>query len=135
MIPQSNLENVTTIEEKLQPSKTYKLDYANNKIEGFTNGLEAIKQAVYKILDTERYEYLIYSFNYGVEFDVLIGQDELFVRADLKRRIEEALKQDDRIIRITNLSMVKGNEADSLVVVFDVETTEGSISVERMVRT
>nr|WP_313785006.1 DUF2634 domain-containing protein [Paenibacillus larvae] len=38
------------------------------------DGLEAIRQAVHKILHTERYEHLIYSPDYGSELTGLIGQ-------------------------------------------------------------
>lgn len=51
------------------PSYTYKLD--DTRVRGYVDGSEAVKQAVYKILMTERYKYIIYGFNYGVELDRL----------------------------------------------------------------
>ena len=41
---------------------TYRL--GDESIEGKTEGIEAIKQAIYKILLTERFEYEIYDDNY-----------------------------------------------------------------------
>lgn len=67
---------------------------------GSCDGLEAIKQAVYLILNVERYRYVIYSSNYGVEFDDLLGKPVPYVLPELKRRIEEALTQDDRITSV-----------------------------------
>lgn len=33
-----------------------------------------MKQAIYKILQTERFEYLIYSWNYGIELNAVVGK-------------------------------------------------------------
>lgn len=76
-------------------SRTYKA--APAKIEGFVDGLEALRQAIYKILATEQYEYPIYSFNYGIAWKALIGKERPYVRAEMKRMIQEALLRDDRI--------------------------------------
>ena len=80
-----------------QPTKTYKLDIEKNIIVGYCDGIEALKQAIYKILNTERYDYLIYSWNYGVEIKNLIGEETTLVITELERIIKEALMQDDRI--------------------------------------
>ena len=58
MIPEINngLQNDFTIET--QPNRTYSLVTG-----GVIDGLDAVKQAIYCILNTERYEYLIYSWN------------------------------------------------------------------------
>lgn len=78
------------------PSLTYRLneDYT---ISGLIDGSEAIRQAVEKILRTERYENLVYSWDYGSEMNDLSGQEIEYVIPELKRRIQEALEQDDRI--------------------------------------
>ena len=44
-----------------QPSFTYKMQTEDNFVRGYTDGLEAVKQAIYKIIMTERYQYVIYS--------------------------------------------------------------------------
>lgn len=85
-----------------QPSVTHKLDTERNKIIGYVNGREAYKQAVYKILNTERYEYVIYSWNYGVELKELIGMPIYYVIPELERRITEAIEQDDRTVSVSN---------------------------------
>lgn len=83
------------LREQTFESKTYKI--SNDKIEGFVDDLEALKQAIYKILGTEQYEYPIYSFDYGVSWKELIGQERAYVRAELKRMIQEALLLDNRV--------------------------------------
>src|SRR5690606_29056146 len=93
------------VEEEQQPSLTYGIDFEKGRIIGMIDGLEAVKQAVFLILRTERYRYLIYSTDYGSELEGLIGRDSLFVQSELKRRIREALMQDDRIEDVTNFNI------------------------------
>lgn len=85
-----------------QPSFTYKLDTERNRVVGYVNGREAYKQAIYKILNTERYEYVIYSWNYGVELKDLIGMPIYYVVPELERRITEAIEADDRTVSVSN---------------------------------
>lgn len=115
-----------------QPNLTYKIDFEKRRIVGMVDGLEAIKQAVYLILRTERYEYLIYSDNYGSEFRGLIGMEPAFIQSELKRRITEALTQDDRIEDVTNFETeING---DSATVRFTVVTNLSNFTVEQEVR-
>ncbi|WP_367567742.1 DUF2634 domain-containing protein [Lacrimispora sp.] len=83
------------LQEQAYESKTYKL--SEDKIEGFTDELEALKQAVFKVLSTEQYEYPVYGFDYGIAWKDLIGQERPYVRAELKRMVQEALMRDNRI--------------------------------------
>lgn len=85
-----------------EPSYTHKLNIERNKVVGYVDGSEAYKQAIYKILNTERYEYVIYSWNYGVEFKDLIGESIYYVVPELERRITEAIMQDDRTVAVSN---------------------------------
>src|SRR5690606_18403676 len=93
------------LEEEQQPSLTFGIDFERGRIRGMIDELEAIKQAVFLILQTERYRYLIYSDDYGSELEGLIGRDPLFVQSEIKRRIREALMQDDRIEDVTNFRL------------------------------
>ena len=110
-------------------SKTYKINLEEKRIIGKVDGLEAVKQAVYKILHTERFSCLIYSWDYGVEFDQLIGKDYEFIVGDLQRRIEEALLQDDRIKAIEDVKISK-QEKSSISVSFVVVSKFGNIPTE-----
>ena len=65
-------------------------------------GNEAIKVWVYKALLVPRYQYLIYSWNYGSELMDLIGKaytPEL-TKSEAKRYIEEALKINPYILDV-----------------------------------
>ena len=89
------------IEETIYPTKTYKINVDANRIDGYTDELDAIIQTIYLILNTERYEYIIYSWDYGVELVDLYGKPIPYVIAILERRITDALIQDDRISEVT----------------------------------
>ena len=128
MIPEYS-ENM--INQERQPSKTYKIDFEAGKIAGFADGLDAVRQAVYKILNTERFEYIIYSHNYGREFKDLYGKPRYFVYAELERRIKEALLWDDRITSVSGFSFQ--NKGDSVFVQFTVDSVFGQAELESVV--
>lgn len=90
--------------------KTYNLE---NMSGGgiFINEREAIRQAVVKILNTERFRYPIYSTDYGIELDDLFGKDCDYVCVELERRISEALLADNRIVRVSGFRFVQGKNA------------------------
>lgn len=126
MIPIIN--DIIEIEETTQPSYTYYLDIENNRIRGYVDELDSVKQAIYLILNTERYVWLIYSWNYGREFDNLIGQPMDLVLPELKRLIGEALTQDDRITGVDNFAFVTGKK--SIHVTFTAYTIYGEVEIE-----
>lgn len=104
MIPTTNAILNEKIVIKTMPSKNYKMHFDEGTINGYRDELDAMKQVVYKILDTERYQYLIYSWNFGVELSDLFGQPVSYVCGELERRIKEALVQDDRINSVDSFS-------------------------------
>jgi hypothetical protein len=117
------------ITEDAETNKTYKL--SNDKIQGYTDNLTALQQAIYKVLNTEKYEHAIYSFSYGIELDNLIGKDPAYARIELKRRIQECLLQDDRITRVDNFKFnVTG---DAMLCTFDVVSIYGEITIMKEV--
>lgn len=128
MKPQGGTLQNTPVQEQEQPTCTWLVDWDKKRIVGMTDGLDALKQAVFCILQTERFEYLIYSFNYGHELKTLIGRSPSYVESEINRMITEALTQDDRIEGISNLKIeVNG---DNLLAQFDVITTAGRFEQE-----
>lgn len=95
------------------PTRTYNLDLVKGRCGGFIDGQKAMEQAIFKVLNTVRFKHLIYTDNYG--FENMIGYDELYVRGDLGRRIQEALLQDERITSLSNLSIEFVTKDDVLV--------------------
>ena len=53
----------------IYPSKTYYMNLEKYRIQGNTDDIEAMPQAIFCILNTERGKYLAYSNNYGVELE------------------------------------------------------------------
>ncbi|MDQ7096372.1 DUF2634 domain-containing protein [Desulfosporosinus sp. PR] len=131
MIPTGGSISNGVIEETVQPSLTWKLDVEKQRIIGSLDGLEAVKQAALKILQTPRFCYLIYTANYGSELETLIGMNQVFVKSEAARMIREALTQDDRITSVENVVItVMG---DSLLIEFIVVSTYGEFEMVREV--
>ena len=92
-------QNIQTVEI---PTNTYRIIIDKDRVSGEADGLEAMRQAVYLILSTERYAYPVYSWNYGVELKDLFGQPTTYVEAVLEYRIRDALMADERITDVRN---------------------------------
>ena len=131
MIPSTNTILSTSLKVEKQPTKTYKIIIENNVINGFCDNLEAMKQSVYKILNTERYENIMYSWNYGIELQDLFGEPVNYVISELQRRITEALVQDDRIQSVDGFEYQIDRKTVSLT--FVVHTIFGDIQSEKVV--
>lgn len=131
MIPNTNSDFTNDFVFEEPSSTTFKLDIDGNKIQGFTDNLEAMKQAVYLILNTERYNYLIFSWNYGIELSDLFGKSVKFVMIELERRIKEALLQDSRIKSVENFEAT--HKRNKVYCTFKVVTIYGDIEAERTV--
>lgn len=104
MLPtEYNDDLVQDFEIETQPTRTYALRFDGYPCSGGKlDGLEAMKQAIFLILQTERFQYAIYSWNYGIE--------------------------DDRVLSVEQFSFTKGKR--SLLVKFTVTTTEGDVESE-----
>lgn len=125
-------EVIADLEEELTPTKTYKLDFETKRITGSIDGVEAIRQYVYKVLETERASFAIYGtndgINYGVELERFIGKPFSFISSDIERTISEALLQDERVLSINDFSIGEPIE-DTLSVSFTVTTLYGDINI------
>lgn len=132
MIPKFDVV-VSNIENSVQSSKTYKLDSFNGRITRKIDELESIKQAVFKILQTERFENVIYDANYGVELIGFIGKPKDFVKNDIERTIKDAILADERILNIESFNIIDENK-DKLEIEFKVNSIFGNIDFESVVR-
>lgn len=128
MIPASELDSLEIVEE-IETTRTYK--FIEDKLSGYVDDLEALEQAIYKVLSTERYEYPIYSFSYGIELENLIGKDPDYVKIEIKRRIEECLLEDERIEEVNNFKFTQ--DGDLLKCSFNVQSIYGGISITKEV--
>ncbi len=129
--PVFDVEN--ELEEEKEPTLTYRVRLDNADIFGKTDEIEAMKQAIYKIISTERYHHEIYSWNYGIELNDLFGKPKSYIRSEIVRRFEEALLQDDRVTALKDIS-VTFEKRGTVSIFFTAETTVGTLPVERVVR-
>ncbi|WP_288847188.1 DUF2634 domain-containing protein [uncultured Sneathia sp.] len=129
MIPENN---TTDIEIVTLSDKTQKLYYKTDDIKGYIDKREAVQQAIVKMLNTNRYHYIIYSWDYGLELEDLIGKNMSYVIPEIKRRIIEAIEQDDRVERIYDFKFEKINK-ESILVTFIVDTIFGKLEIAKEV--
>nr|DAX70187.1 MAG TPA: Protein of unknown function (DUF2634) [Caudoviricetes sp.] len=119
MIPEIKTSADITVKEL--PTKTYRMElYDGSYIQDFIDNQKAMEQAIYKIIRTERYKYIVYSWNYGIELEDLFGMPVEYCVAELERRISEALLQDNRITAVHSFE-------------FDTESERGTVLIKRFI--
>lgn len=127
MLPQSTaLDGSYTLTESTDT--TYRMDTESLTIQGLCGGKEAVKQAVYKLLMTEKDTYIIYDKNYGIKLKDLYGTDMGYVRAVIRLRLEEAFKNDERILRIKSFCTLA--QKSRLTVDMSLDTVYGEVSIK-----
>ena len=115
------------LEESAELSdKTFLLNFENNRIQGNIKELEAVKQSIICMLETERYAYLIHTWQYGASIEQYIGQSYDYVTADIGREIKETLMTDDRVVDVYGFKFEQIGE--NLKVNFEVNTVYGIVS-------
>ena len=124
MIPKLALPDGNELKRTVAPSRTYKLDLSSQRIAGMVDGVGAVAQMVYKVLCTERYAWLIYDWDYGMELEQYLGQNMDYVAADFHQSVIDALLVDDRIVDVHNFCFRK-EQIDAVQVEFTVSSTEG----------
>lgn len=126
-IEDDELESDFELED--EPSYTYAMKIPDDEVSesrfvGKVDDVEAKEQAIMKILNTERYEYEIYSWDYGIELKDLYGMDIPYVMSELKVRIVDAITADDRFESVDNFT-VKQVDKHTIHCTFTVTTTDG----------
>jgi len=116
-----------------ETSKTYAIKNIkdNFRIKSNVDEIEAVKQTIYLTLSIERYDYIMFSWDYGIELSELFGREKEYVIPELSRRITEALIQDDRINSVDNFNFKV--EKNIYTVSFEVSTIYGSINITKEV--
>lgn len=109
------------------PSKTFKADFQKSIIKGYIDEVQSLVQAIYKIFMTRRYAFAIYDWNYGIEIDDLLGMPKAYIKAEVERRIKDALSTDDRIEEVYEFNFFDiANDRCSLEVQFIVKSIFGN---------
>ncbi len=94
-------------------------------------GKEAVKIWIWKIFQTPRYRYLIYSWDYGHELELLTGRSysKAILRAEAERLVTEAIwpTLNGYVTGIRNL--VVSTDRDILEIKFLADTPYGEVEV------
>jgi len=99
-----------------------------------TEGLEALKVWVQKILKTEKFKFKIYETGevdeYGATLLDLVnsGHSRAFIQAEIQREITEALKRNSEILSIDSFNFSRDKR--TLIVNFEVNSIYGTIEQE-----
>lgn len=121
-------EEIEELEEELKPPKEYGIDFETGQLTGeVVEGKEAIRVWIWLVLQTPRYRYYIYTWDYGNEFEDLIGQayTEEYIEAEAQRMTEDCLLVNENIQSITEFSA--SMESDTLTISFTANTIYGDI--------
>ena len=92
-------------------------------------GNEGIKVWIYKAIKTNRYEFEIYTWDYGSEIESLLGKGFQigFIKSETKRYIEEALIVNPYITQINKIDI--DFNTDVLTAYVDLETVYGRLNM------
>lgn len=121
--------------EELPLFKEYAWDIENNKFileDGkfkIVEKDEALKIWIWKALKTVRYRYIAYSWNYGQEYETLIGKglSAAALKLEVERYIKEAILINPYIKDIYNLNIVV--DGSKLNIDFTVSTVYGEVDI------
>lgn len=132
MIPQTENDLRQDFSFESLPDKTFRLHPDTDRVAGTVEQIQALQQTIYLILNTERYEWLIHSWDYGVELQDLIGKDTEYCMPEIERRIRDALMQDDRIQDVRDFAFTV--EKKKVHTAFTVVTIYGELQSEKEVQ-
>lgn len=124
----------TVAEEQEKPSLTYALDLDRGRVVGRVDGLPAVQQAIRKALITPRFHCLVYDNQYGSEIkSTIIAGDTTpeFVRTEIPRLVEDALRPDTRILAVHDFSF--SFDGEKAYIKFTADTIFGTTAVEEVI--
>lgn len=122
------------LEEKEQPSRTYKLDLDNGRILGFVDEQEAVRQAIRKALITPRWKCLIYDNQYGSEIEDAVTKNDAtreYIKSVVPDFVRDCLKPDSRILGVSNFEF--DFRDDNTYISFDADTIFGKITIGEVI--
>ena len=111
--------------------REYELDFRTGQLTGrVVEGIAAVRVWAYLALRTARYRFEQYSWDYGNEFDELIGEvaDPEYVELEAQRMAEECLMQNPYILGLSEFECEA--VGDMLKMKMTVETKFGEVEVD-----
>ena len=121
-------EEIEEQKEEIKQPKEYGIDFKTGQLTGgIVEGKEAVKVWIWLALQTPRYRYYIYTWDYGNEFEDLIGHgytDE-YIEAEAQRMTEDCLLVNEHIQGITEFRTDR--TGGTLTITFTANTIYGDI--------
>lgn len=105
---------------------TYRLDMENNELKNeLIDAENSVRQSIYKILNTPRNRYPIYSSDYGCDIEKILAESLPFnfLKDELPREIRTSLLIDTRIKEVRDFKVVQ--TGDGIQVDFTVILVNG----------
>lgn len=101
----------------------------NNGKNVIVEGNEAVKVWIYKTLKTTRYNHLAYTWDYGNEFDTLIGKrySNEYIQSEVERLLKECLLINPYIKELSNIKATA--EHRTLHIDFTATTIYGEVNI------
>lgn len=126
-----NKENNKLTEEGIY--KDIRWDYDNNKpllSNGnfiIVEGLEAIKVWCWKVLHTERYKHLIYTWDHAIDIEQFTGQTlSDFNKVEIVKEITDGLMQNKYITSVDNFMLTTNK--NKIIIEFNINTEYGVLN-------
>ena len=121
-----------TLESTGTIPREYGIDFATGQLTGkIVEGKEAIKIWIWNCLQTQRFRYPIYSWDYGADMEQYIGRavSKEFLQTDCENEIRSALLVNPYISDITDFEVDRKD--DQMFVSFRVVTKFGEVEVDQ----
>ncbi len=112
--------------------KEYGMDFETKQLTGeIVEGLEAVKVWIWLVLQIPRYRHYIYTWDYGNEFEDLMGRSytKEYIESQARRMTEDCLFINENIRGISDFSA--DMEKDVLTISFTAETIYGDIDFKQ----
>ena len=124
-------DDLPVLKEYAWDFETDKFIYDNNGNHVIVEKNEALKVWIYKALKTERFDYMAYSWQYGIELKPFIGKvmsvQERF--SELKRVITECLMVNPYIVSLDSFSFEEEKHGETVHLTIRLTSIYGEVSL------
>lgn len=123
-------EDIEVEEKEEELYKEYEIDWKTGQLTGrIVEGLEAVKVWIYLALQTDRYVFEQFTWDYGHELSTLIGSsnNQEYLQMEVKRMVEECLFINEHITGVSNLQCEINEE--KITISFTAITDYGEVSI------
>lgn len=100
LLPSENLTISNANDEANYPSTTYPYQPVSNTFGAISDPPDALATACQKRLSTQVEHERAYSASYGMDWGYALEQSDDWKKANLGKRMEECLRQDDRVTSV-----------------------------------